>query len=202
MYFSILIYDEPNSTALRDEHRTSHLNYLKTFDEQTLFAGPFTTDDEAADLGSLRLIDLPDRLAAERHIAEEPYVISGIQRRWQIHRWMASTPNSWRDCPRIEGNMQALFYGLDLPGAREKRMEQGDAEETYLNENGDTVMVRGHLLNDKGTEPVGSLWLLDLPGLGAGRSLLENAPLYRSGIYKEVMLWRWRFGRVFDRFKI
>ena len=48
MLFSILIYDEPNSAALRDEHRKAHLDYLKEFDDQTLFAGPFTSDDESA----------------------------------------------------------------------------------------------------------------------------------------------------------
>ncbi len=45
MLFSIMMYDEPNSAALRDERRAEHLDYLKAFDDQTLFAGPFTTDD-------------------------------------------------------------------------------------------------------------------------------------------------------------
>jgi uncharacterized protein YciI len=45
MHFAILIYDEPDSAALRDQYRQSHLAYLKVFDAQTLFAGPFTTDN-------------------------------------------------------------------------------------------------------------------------------------------------------------
>jgi uncharacterized protein YciI len=87
MHFAILIYDEPDSAALRDQYRQAHLDYLKVFDAQTLFAGPFTTDDESADLGSLRLIEFPDRATANRHVAEEPYVIGGVQKRWYIHRW-------------------------------------------------------------------------------------------------------------------
>ena len=51
MHFAILIYDEPGSAALRDQYRQAHLDYLKVFDAQTLFAGPFTTDDASADLG-------------------------------------------------------------------------------------------------------------------------------------------------------
>jgi uncharacterized protein YciI len=97
MNFSILIYDEPESAALRDEHRTAHLSYLKVFDADTQFAGPFTTDDESADLGSLRLISFPDRAAAEKHIADEPYVIAGIQKRWQIHRWTPAQSSTWRE---------------------------------------------------------------------------------------------------------
>jgi len=202
MLFSILIYDEPNSAALRDERRRAHLDYLKEFDDQTIFAGPFTTDDESEDLGSFRLIDLPDRAAAEKHIADEPYVIGGIQKRWQIHRWRSSVSHTWRDCPRKEGNIQALFYGLDHPGGMAKRLEHRDAHEAYLMDHGDMVMVRGPLLNDAGTESVGSIWLLDLPDLDAGRALLEGDPFYQSGVYKDILFRRWRFGRVFDRFKV
>jgi uncharacterized protein YciI len=202
MLFSILIHDEPNSAALRDEHRAAHLAYLKGFDAQTLFAGPFTDDDETADLGSFRLLDLPDRAAAEQHIADEPYVIGGIQKRWQIHQWKPSVPYTWRDCPREEGNIQALFYGTDFPGGMAKRIENRDAHENYLNDHDNMVMTRGPLLTDDGSESVGSIWLLDLPNLDAGRELLKGDPFYKSGIYKEEMLVRWRFGRVFDRFKV
>src|SRR5919108_4409905 len=72
MHFAILIYDEPHVAALRDQYRQTHLDYPKAFDAQTLFAGPFTTDDESADLGSLRLIAFPDRAAADRHVTESP----------------------------------------------------------------------------------------------------------------------------------
>jgi len=202
MLFSILIFDEPNTAALRDKHRKAHLDYLKAFDAQTVFAGPFTTDDESEDLGSFRLIDLPDRAAAEKHIADEPYVTGGIQKRWQIHRWRSAVPYTWRDCPRKEGNIQALFYGLDGPDGKKKRQENQEAHQAYLKGHGDSIMVRGPLLDDTGAEPVGSVWLLDVPDLDAGRALLEGDPLYRSGVHKDTMFRRWRFGRVFDRFKV
>ncbi len=202
MLFSILIHDEPNSAALRDEHRKAHLDYLKGFDDQTLFAGPFTSDDETADLGSFRLIDFPDRAAAEQHIADEPYVIGGVQKRWQVHRWQGALPYTWRDCPRTEGNIQALFHGLDHSDGVAKRTENRDAHDAYLAEHGDRVMARGPLLNDEGTDPVGSIWLLDLPDLDAGRELLAGDPFYASDLYSQVTFHRWRFGRVFDRFKV
>ena len=31
MHFAILIYDEPDSAALRDQYRQVHLDYLKMF---------------------------------------------------------------------------------------------------------------------------------------------------------------------------
>ncbi len=202
MLFSILIHDEPNSAALRDEHRAAHLLYLKGFDAQTLFAGPFTNDEDTLDLGSFRILNFPDRVAADHHIANEPYVISGIQKRWKIHQWKPSIPYTWRDCPREEGNIHALFFGIDFPGGMAKRVKNRAAHENYLNNHDNMVMARGPLLTENGTEPVGSIWLLDLPDLNAGRELLEGDPFYKSGIYKEEMFVRWRFGRVFDRFKV
>ncbi len=202
MLFSILIHDEPNSAALRDQHRTAHLDYLKAFDGQTLFAGPFTDDDETADLGSFRLIDFADRAAAEQHIADEPYVTGGVQKRWQVHRWRDALAYTWRDCPRTQGNIQALFHGLDHAGGQAKRAEHRDAHDAYLAEHSDRVMARGPLLDDAGEAAVGSIWLLDLPDLDAGRELLAGDPFYKSGLYQDVMFHCWRFGRVFDRFKV
>lgn len=201
MYFSILIYDEPDSAGLRDEYRKAHLDYLKTFDAQTLFAGPFTADDESADLGSLRLIDLADRAAAEKHIADEPFVISGVQKRWSVHPWKPGLPFSWRDCPRTEGNIQALFYGIDHPDGSATRARHRKSHLGYLAENAESFMMRGPLLNEAGTEPIGNVWLLDIPNLDAARSLVNNEPYNKAGLYQDALLKRWRFGRVFDRFK-
>jgi len=202
MLFSILIHDEPDSAALRDVHRQAHLGYLNAFDDQTLFAGPFTSDDEAADLGSLRLIEFPDRAAAEKHIANEPYVIGGVQKRWRIDRWQPAVPYTWRDCPRTEGNVQMLFHGLDGPHGAALRAEHRDAHRAYLDARSGQIIVRGPLLDDSGTQPVGSVLLLDVPDLDAGRALLADEPFYKSGLYGDVLFHRWRFGRVFDRFKV
>ncbi len=201
MHFAILIYDEPDSAALRDQYRQSHLDYLKVFDDQTLFAGPFTTDDESADLGSLRLIGFPDRATADCHVAEEPYVIGGVQKRWSITRWLPRTPYSWRDCPRTNGHIQALFHGVDQPDGRALRGAFREAHETYLTANADIMMARGPLVTDDGETPVGSVLLLDVPDMDAARAFIEKEPFYSNGVYQEVVFHRWRFGRVMDRFK-
>jgi len=202
MLFSILIFDEPDSAPLRDVWRDRHLDYLKTFDAQTLFAGPITEDDESADLGSLRLIEFEDRAAAERHVADEPYVIGGVQKRWLIHRWKAAVPHNWRDCPRKKGNIQALFHGLDAPGTDARREANREAHLAYWQAHGDSVVTRGPLLSDDGERHEGSVLLLDVPDMPAARALVENEPFHKAGCYGEVTFRRWRFGRVFDRFKV
>jgi uncharacterized protein YciI len=201
MHFAILIYDEPDSAALRDQYRQTHLDYLKVFGAQTLFAGPFTTDDESADLGSLRLIEFPDRATAERHVAEEPYVIGGVQKHWYIHRWLPRSPYSWRDCPRTKGHIQAMFHGLDQPGTGALRHKFRAAHEAYLDQHASMVMARGPLVADDGERPIGSVLLLDVPDMDAARVFMEQEPFYSGGLYKDINFHRWRFGRVMDRFK-
>ncbi|MDH3231023.1 MAG: YciI family protein [Alphaproteobacteria bacterium] len=202
MLFSILIFDEPDSAALRDEYRQRHLDYLKEFDDQTLFAGPFTTDDESADLGSLRLIEFADRAAAEQHVADEPYVTGGVQKRWLIHRWKPSVPYTWRDCPRTKGNIQALFHGIDGPDGAEIRAASRAAHEAYLDDHGNSILCRGPLLTDDGAAPAGGVILMDIPDMAAARALMDNEPFFRAGCYRYVTFHRWRFGRVFDRYKV
>ena len=67
--------------------------------------------------------------------------------------------------------------------------------------NGDNIMVRGPLLEDDGVNSIGTIILLDVPDLDAGRALLEDEPFRKAGVYRELAYYRWRFGRVSDRFK-
>ncbi|MCP4430177.1 MAG: hypothetical protein GY806_04285 [Gammaproteobacteria bacterium] len=202
MLFSILIFDEPDTAALRDEYRASHLNYLKTFDDQTIFAGPFTSDDESADLGSLRLIEFPDRPAAEQHVLDEPYVLGGVQKQWSINRWRASVPYTWRDCPRTEGNIQVLFHGLDVPDSIDIRNANRDDYESYFEDHQNSVMCRGPMLSDDDDLAIGDVVLLDVPDMATARATIANDPFHKAGCYQEITLHRWRFGRVFDRLKV
>lgn len=201
MLFSILIFDEPDSSALRDQLRQSHLDYLKAFDDKTMFAGPFTTDTASRDLGSLRLIELPNREAAIKHVEDEPYVTGGIQKHWQIHRWEASIPYTWRNCPRTKGNIQIMFHALDKPDISAVRKQNTPANLAYLEEHGNLVISRGPLLEENGENQIGSVFLLDIENMDAARQFRDNMPFTKCGLYREITFHRWRFGRVFDRFK-
>jgi hypothetical protein len=39
------------------------------------------------------------------------------------------------------------------------------------------------------------------PDMDAVRTFMEQEPFYSNGVYKNINLHRWRFGRVMDRFK-
>ena len=201
MEFVIKIYDKPEAAELRDVHRKAHLDYLKSFDDVTRFAGPFLTDDGELELGSFRILDLPDRAAAEAHVANEPFIIEEIQERPSVHRWRATVPYSWRDCPRKEGNLQFYVHAHDKADGGAIRKSLHEEHVAYLTENNDSVMVRGPLVTDDGETRNGSVLLLDFPDIEAARAFWAEEPYSRAGLYESVEFYAWRFGRVFDRFK-
>ena len=147
------------------------------------------------------MIELPDLAAAEKHIAQEPYVIAGIQKRWLINPWKPLAPHSWRDCPRTRGNIQALFYAPDNPLAADVRKANKEAQDAYLAQHSALIMSYGDLTSQDGRSIEGNIALLDIPDLATGRDLVARSPYHTAGCYQDVIFHRWRFGRVFDRFK-
>ncbi len=63
-------------------------------------------------------------------------------------------------------------------------------------------MCRGPMLADDGASTIGSVILMDIPNMAVGRALLENMPFFKAGCYRDITFYRWRFGRVFDRYKL
>ena len=122
MEFVIKIYDRPEANALRDVHRKAHLDYLKGLDDVTRFAGPFLTDDGKRELGSFRILDLADRAAAEEHVANEPFIIEGIQERPSIRRWRGAAPYSCATVREKRGTSSFMFMPwIKRTGARSAR---------------------------------------------------------------------------------
>lgn len=78
MLFSIHCFDKPGSSALRDANRPAHLDYLKRHEAQIRLAGPTLSDDGQVMNGSLFLIELPNRAAAEAFCAGDPYAKAGV----------------------------------------------------------------------------------------------------------------------------
>ncbi len=131
MLYYIKLYDEENPEVGRDEVREPHLKFLDDMRSQSYFVGPFLTEDLQTELGSMRLIDLPDRAAAQANVEDEPYYTAGLQKRYEIYRWSASVPYTWRDCPRVEGNVQFLIEAMDHEIADELRDELRAEHEAY-----------------------------------------------------------------------
>ncbi len=78
MMFSLNCVDQPEGLAIRKENRPAHIEYLDANIEKIVFAGPTLTDDGETPTGSLIIVDVADRAAAEAFAAGDPYAKAGV----------------------------------------------------------------------------------------------------------------------------
>ncbi|NQV56835.1 MAG: hypothetical protein HQ503_13330 [Rhodospirillales bacterium] len=200
MLFAIKLFDKEDDGGIRDANRERHLDYLSSFEDRTWFAGPILTEDGTKELGSHRLLDLTDMAEALAHVAAEPYVEAGLQYGAEIHRWSASVPYTWRDCPRTEGNVQFLIHAVERPDGGALREKLWAERKAYDAINDHLFITRGPLLDADNGEMIGSLMILDVPDLNAAKVFWATEPFNNGGLFERVEFYGWRFGRVFDRF--
>jgi uncharacterized protein YciI len=84
-----MIYCEDRAdgaAAIRAALRDEHLAYLNVHEKNMVLGGALLADDAVARLGSLFLVNLPNRAAAEALMAEEPFNKAGLFKRVTISR--------------------------------------------------------------------------------------------------------------------
>jgi uncharacterized protein len=197
--FAVKTFDRENSGALRDKLRREHLDYLKLFESSTSFDGPFLTDDGSRELGSFKILDMPDRAAVERHEADEPFIVGGLQYGMQIYRYDAHVPYTFRDCPRTKGNIQFLILAFDKQDQGDLRVELEPAHRGYCDAIHNSCITFGTLADDE-NKIIGTLMILDAKNIEAARDVWENDPFVSGALFETVEFYRWRFGRIFDQF--
>ncbi len=55
-----------------------------------------------------------------------------------------------------------------------------------------TMIARGPTLADDGETATGSVHIIDLSGPSAARAFALDEPNYQAGVYRDVLLRRWR----------
>ena len=78
MLFSIRCIDRADAPGLRAETRPAHIDYLKSLGGRIVAAGPLLADDEATPIGSLLIVEGPDRAGAEQLAVQDPYRLAGL----------------------------------------------------------------------------------------------------------------------------
>lgn len=92
MLFVFLLIDKPDHAALRQRVRPEHKAYLAGVADRMAFAGPLTHDDGQTMLGSLLVVDFPDREAAHAWLAQEPFTRAGLYASTSIHAFVNLWP--------------------------------------------------------------------------------------------------------------
>ncbi len=78
MLFAIHALDAPGSLDKRIALRPDHREYLAGIRDRTAFSGPLIADDGETMVGSLMVMDFPDRGAVETWLDGEPYNRGGL----------------------------------------------------------------------------------------------------------------------------
>ncbi|MEI7532444.1 MAG: YciI family protein [Betaproteobacteria bacterium] len=78
MIFAFFLLDRPGARELRLEKRPEHKEYLAKVGDQISFAGPLKNDDDSEMVGSLLVIDFPNREEAQKWMHNEPFYRYGV----------------------------------------------------------------------------------------------------------------------------
>ena len=94
MLFVFYCKDKPGHEEVRRANRMAHLDYLEAHKAQILVAGPLLAEpaDGSAMVGSLLILDVPDRAAAGAFAAADPYAKAGLFETVSIHPWRKVLP--------------------------------------------------------------------------------------------------------------
>lgn len=87
--FVLACFDKPDALELRMATREAHLAYVREHAAQVKLAGPLLDEAEAM-AGSLFILDVADRAAAEAFNAADPYQKAGLFGRVELRGFKAS----------------------------------------------------------------------------------------------------------------
>ncbi len=88
--------------------------------------------------------------------------------------------------------MEFFCYHRDRPGSAALRDELLEEHLSYMDRFATQMIARGPTLAADGDTATGSVHILDLPDPAATREFAFDEPGYQAGVYRDVLLRRWR----------
>lgn len=191
--WAIYCWDKPNTQEARRASLAAQKAYVKSFGEGVIGYGHFVSDDGRETLGTSFFMQLDDRAAADKFIADEPMNNAGIYTRVEIQRWSNSFGKRAADYPR-KGLQQFLCTGPKTGGPEFFRTHL-NAHEKYFASYGESFIFRGPIRSADGADNVGTALLLELPDRAAADKFWTNEPFAKHGGYaRDARITRWVFG--------
>lgn len=86
MQFIIIAYDGEGKLDKRMAVRPRHIEGMAKMGKQVICAGGLL-DDEGKMKGSVIILDLPDREALDRYLANEPYVVEQVWEKIEVEKY-------------------------------------------------------------------------------------------------------------------
>ncbi|MCI3928537.1 YciI family protein [Streptomyces sp. AN091965] len=88
--------------------------------------------------------------------------------------------------------MEFFCYHRDRPGSLPLRQELLERHWSYMDRFEKELIARGPTLASDGDTPSGSVHIVDLPDPAAARAFAFDEPNQQAGVYRDVLLLRWR----------
>jgi uncharacterized protein len=88
--------------------------------------------------------------------------------------------------------MEFFCYHRDRPGSAALRDELLEAHWSFMDRFATRMIARGPTFARDGDTPTGSVHIVDLPDPAAARAFAFDEPNYQAGVYRDVLLRRWR----------
>jgi uncharacterized protein YciI len=88
--------------------------------------------------------------------------------------------------------MEYFFYCRDIADSRALRKRIVETHWSFMDGYAGAMIARGPTLADDRVTQTGSMHIVDLPDAEAARVFAYEEPNYRNGVYREVMVRRWR----------
>ncbi|SIQ81302.1 YciI family protein [Micromonospora avicenniae] len=88
--------------------------------------------------------------------------------------------------------MEFLCYHRDRSDSLTLRDELLGAHWSYMDRYATEMIARGPTFSDDGELPTGSVHIVELPDPAAARAFAFDEPNYQAGVYRDVLLRRWR----------
>ena len=93
--------------------------------------------------------------------------------------------------------MEFFCYHRDRPGSLRLREEMLQRHWAYMDGYADAMIARGptyavQAQDDEDAAPTGSVHILSLADPAAARAFVFDEPTYQAGVYRDVLLRRWR----------
>jgi uncharacterized protein YciI len=88
--------------------------------------------------------------------------------------------------------MEFFVYHRDRAGSATMREQLRETHWSYMDGYGKQMIARGPVFGRDDDTALGSVHVLDLPDPAAARAFAFDEPYYQAGVYRDVMLRRWR----------
>ena len=128
--WAIYCWDKPGTEGARRASLAEQKAYVKNFGERVIGYGHFLSDDGRETLGTSFFMQLDDRAAADKFVAEEPLSKAGVYGKVEINRWSNSFQKTAAEYRR-KGMQQFLCTGPKT-GTPEFFREHLHAHESYF----------------------------------------------------------------------